>query len=153
MLVSYAEWLLKNLDWKKGERCKWTDGCQTAVEFLKAHPEALVKQIKKFQTDDLLHNFEVIADYIQENLEIYFQDKIERAKQKFSYNNGDRKRMGSNDLLFDKLPDTFTLEDARMIKGPNVSDNSVRQMLKNWKKQGLVIQPDECTYQKVKQHP
>ena len=148
MLVSYAEWLLKNLDWKKGERRKWTCGCQTAVEFLKAHPDALEQQIKKFQTDDLLHNYEVIADYIQENLEIYFQEKIERAKQKFSYSIGERKRMGKNDLLFDKLPDTFTVQDARLVKGPNASDNSVMQMLKNWTKQGLIIK-EEDTYKKV----
>ena len=35
------------------------------------------------------------------------------------------------------------------VKGANVSRNSVRQMLKNWKKQGLIVQTEAGRYRKV----
>ena len=152
MLCSYAEWLLKNLDHKRGSKPKWAHGCKTAIEFLKAHPKAVEQQLLQFQTEDMLDNYEVLADYILDNLEIHFKEKIEMAKSKLSYNSAERKRYGRNDLLFDKLPNTFTSEDARRVKGQDASDNSVRQMLKNWKNQGLIIQTETNKYEKVS-HP
>ena len=149
MLCSYAEWLLDNLDRKNGFKCKWTHGCKTAIEFLKAHPNAVEQQLLQFQTEEMLSNFEVIADYIMDNLEFYFKDKIQNAKDAENYIIGDRTQPGKNDDIYSKLPDEFNFSDARRVK-PDASDNSIRQMVKNWKKQGLVIMLSAGKYKKIK---
>jgi predicted transcriptional regulator len=47
----------------------------------------------------------------------------------------------------------FTFEQATQqsiaVKGAGVTHNSVRQMLKNWKKQGLITQDEAGRYRKV----
>jgi hypothetical protein len=138
MLCSYAEWLLDNIDRKKGFKCKWTHGCKTAIEFLKAHPTAVEQQLLQFQTEEMLNNFEVIADYIMDNLEFYFKEKIQIAKESNNYIIGERVLQGKNDDFYSQLAEEFTAEDARKVRGPEVTQNAVKQMLKNWKKQGLI---------------
>ena len=138
MLCSYAEWLLDNIDRKKGFKCKWTHGCKTAIEFLKAHPTAVEQQLLQFQTEEMLNNFEVIADYIMDNLEFYFKEKIQMAKESNNYIIGERVLQGKNDDFYSQLAEEFTAEDARKVRGPEVTQNAVKQMLKNWKKQGLI---------------
>ncbi len=138
MLCSYAEWLLDNIDRKKGYKCKWTHGCKTAIEFLKAHPTAVEQQLLQFQTEEMLNNFEVIADYIMDNLEFYFKEKIQMAKESNNYIIGERVLQGKNDDFYSQLAEEFTAEDARKVRGPEVTQNAVKQMLKNWKKQGLI---------------
>ncbi|MBR1411619.1 MAG: hypothetical protein IJ577_00670, partial [Prevotella sp.] len=65
----------------------------------------------------------------------------------------DRQRMGKNDSIFARLDFDFSFEAALQqsiaVKGGNVSRNSVRQMLKNWKKQGLITQTDMVRYKKI----
>ena len=43
----------------------------------------------------------------------------------------------------------FAYQQSVAVKGANVSHNSVKQMLKNWKKQGLTIQTETGRYRKV----
>ena len=150
MLCSYAEWLLENLDHKRGFKFKWTHGCKTAEEFLKAHPNAVEQQLPQFQTEEMLDNFEVIADYIMDNLEFYFKEKIQNAKESSNYMIGERIRLGKNDNIYNQLPEDFTSSDASRARGPGASANSVRQMLKNWRKQGLIIQTGKDQFKKVK---
>jgi len=138
MLCSYAEWLLDNLEHHRGVKAKWTHGCKTAIEFLKAHPNAVEQQLPQFQTEEMLNNFEVLADYIMDNLEFYFKDKIENAKDSSNYVIGERVLQGKNDDFYSQLPEEFTAEDARKVKGPEATPNAVKQMLKNWRKQGLI---------------
>lgn len=149
MLCSYIEWLLNALDRKKGAKCKWAHGCKTAKEFLLLHPSAFQKQLQQFQTEAMLDNYEVLADYMLDNLEYYFKDKIEIAKSSQNYAIGERIQAGRNDSLYNQLSDKFTFNDARRVKGSGVSDNSVKQMLKNWKKQGLIITIDPGKYKKI----
>jgi hypothetical protein len=138
MLCSYVEWLLDNMDRKNGFKCKWTHGCKTAIEFLKAHPNAVEQQLPQFQTEEMLSNFEVIADYIMDNLEFYFKDKIQNAKESSNYVIGERVLQGKNDDFYSQLSEEFTAEDARKIRGSEATPNAVKQMLKNWRKQGLI---------------
>jgi transcriptional regulator len=48
----------------------------------------------------------------------------------------------------------FSFEQAMQqsvaVKGANVNHNTVRQMLKNWRKQGLVVLEEDGNYRKVK---
>lgn len=65
----------------------------------------------------------------------------------------DRSRRGRNDSIFECLDVTFTFEQAQQqsvaIKGANVTHEAVRQMLKNWKRQGLINILPDARYQKV----
>ena len=65
----------------------------------------------------------------------------------------DRIRRGRNDTIFERLDVTFTFEQAQQqsvaIKGANVTHEAVRQMLKNWKRQGLINILPDSRYQKV----
>ena len=148
MLCSYIEWLLNELDRKKGSKCKWAHGCKTAKEFLLKHPSAVVEQLLQFQTEARLDNYEVLADYMLDNLEYYFKEKIETAKSSPNYAIGDRTVASRNDSLYNQLPETFTVTDARRVRGPNGSYNAVKQMLKNWKRQGLIMSVEYGKYKK-----
>jgi hypothetical protein len=149
MLCSYAEWLLNNLDRKKGNKFKWAHGCKTAEEFLKAHPNVVEKQLLQFQTEEMLDNYEVLADYILDNLEFYFKEKIQNAKESRNYTSGERVLPGKNNDYFSQLPNDFTAEDARRVKGSGASPNAVKQMLKNWKNQGLIMMITPGHYKKL----
>ena len=86
----------------------------------------------------------------------FFRDRIESAFNSRDYaGGGDRQRMGRNDSIFARLDVDFGFEGAYQhsvsVKGANVTHNSVRQMLKNWKKQGLIVQTDAGRYRKVQE--
>ena len=84
----------------------------------------------------------------------FFRDRIEQAFNSRNYGgslNGERKKRGKNDSIFERLDVQFTFEQAMQhsvaMKGADVTHNTVRQMLKNWKKQGLV---DEIEFGKFR---
>ena len=58
-----------------------------------------------------------------------------------------------NDSIFERLDIQFTTEQAMQqsvaVKGANVNRNTVRQMLKNWRKQGLVVLEEDGNYRKL----
>ena len=70
------------------------------------------------------------------------------------YLNGERLKRGKNDSIYERLDVQFSFEQATQhsiaVKGAGVTHNSVRQMLKNWRKQGLVFLTDDGRYRKVK---
>ena len=41
------------------------------------------------------------------------------------------------------------MQHSVAVKGSNVNHNTVRQMLKNWRKQGLVVMDQDGSYRKV----
>ena len=67
---------------------------------------------------------------------------------------GNRLKRGKNDSIYERLDMQFTFEQAMQhsvaIKGAGVNHNTVRQMLKNWSKQGLVVKTEDGRYRKVK---
>ena len=58
-----------------------------------------------------------------------------------------------NDSIFERLDIQFTTEQAMQqsvaVKGAGVTRNTVRQMLKNWRKQGLVVLGADGNYRKL----
>ena len=62
-------------------------------------------------------------------------------------------KRGKNDTIYERLDAQFTFEQALQfsvaMKGAGVTHNSVRQMLKNWRNQGLVSQTPEGAYRKM----
>jgi hypothetical protein len=96
----------------------------------------------------------VVADYLMETALYFFRDRIEAAFNSREYSGtNDRQRMGKNDSIFERLDVEFGFDGAFQhsvsVKGANVSRNTVRQMLKNWKKQGLIVQTEAGRYKKV----
>ena len=84
------------------------------------------------------------------------RERIENAFASKDYSGGigkERIRYGKNDSIFERLDLQFTLDQAMQqsvaIKGASVTRNSVKQMLKNWRIQGLVVNTKESTYKKV----
>ena len=68
--------------------------------------------------------------------------------------NGERTKRGKNDSIFERLDIQFSFEQAMQqsvaVKGANVNHNTVRQMLKNWRKQKLVVLEEDGNYRKIK---
>ena len=58
-----------------------------------------------------------------------------------------------NDSIFERLDIQFTTEQAMQqsvaVKGAGVNHNTVRQMLKNWRKQRLVVLEEDGNYRKL----
>lgn len=119
-----------------------------AEKQLKLHPTLTAEMAVKMQTPAMLDAYEVIAESLIDNDMLYFRDKLEAANGQVGAVS-DRKRSGKNDRIYDRLSDTFTFEQAMGAKGCGCTANSVRQMLKNWRKQGLISQVDDRHYAKI----
>ena len=86
----------------------------------------------------------------------YFRERIEAAYEGKDYRGNVtsvRNRKGKNDSIYERLSPEFTFEQALQqsiaVKGAAATRNSVHQMLKNWKNQGLVIQAEYDKWVKV----
>ena len=141
---------------KVAEQLIQKHGYSGAEKQLKAHPGIWKTMLEKAQTPQMLNTYHVVADYLLDCALYFFRDRIENAFSSRNYaGNGDRQRMGKNDSIFARLDVEFGFEGAFQhsisVKGCNVSHNQVRQMLKNWKKQGLIIQTEAGRYRKVQE--
>jgi len=131
-------------------------GLNGAEAQLKQNPSLWKELLLKAQTPQLLEAYDVIADALLENALYFFRDRIENAFASRDYAghiSGDRSKRGRNDSIFARLDVQFTFEQAMQfsvaMKGAGVTHNSVRQMLKNWRKQGLVVLTDDGNYRKM----
>ena len=131
-------------------------GLSGAEAQLKQKPGLWRELLLKAQTPTMLEVYDVIADQLLENALYFFRDRIENAFQSRDYAgglNGERQKRGKNDSIFERLDIQFTFEQAMQhsvaVKGSNVNHNTVRQMLKNWRKQGLVVLEQDGNYRKV----
>ena len=131
-------------------------GFQGAEKLLKQNPQGWKDLIVKMQTPTMMGVFNVLADYQLDNALYFFRSRIEDAfssKEYCGQTTYDRSHRGKNDSIFERLDVTFSFEQAQQqsisVKGASVTNETVRQMLKNWKRQGLIgILPDK-RYQKV----
>ena len=143
MLCKVAEQLIK------------AHGLAGAEKRLKENPQLWKEMIVKTQTPTMLAVFDVLADYLMENALYFFRERIEAAFSSREYvgqTNCSRLHRGKNDTIFEKLDTIFTAEQALQqsvtIKGSSNSE-AVRQMLKNWRKQGLIAQIPDGRFQKI----
>ena len=131
-------------------------GFNGAEKQLKESPDLWKGMLVKMQTPTMLETFNILADYQLDNALYFFRSRIEDAfssKNYCSQSPYDRTHRGKNDSIFERLDVTFTFEQAEQqsvaVKGATATHETVRQMLKNWKRQGLIsILPDK-RYQKV----
>ena len=131
-------------------------GFQGAETQLKQNPQLWKELIVKMQTPTMLAVFDTLADYQLENALYFFRSRIEDAFSSKSYcgqSPYDRTRRGRNDSIFERLDVTFTFEQAEQqsvaVKGASSTRESVKQMLKNWKRQGLISVLPDKRYQKA----
>ena len=145
MLCKVAEFLIRKY------------GAEEAESQLKQNPFLWKELIVKMQTPVMLSAFDVLANYQLENALYFFRSRIEAAFSSKDYCGqqvmADRIRRGRNDTIFERLDVSFTFEQAQQqsvaIKGASVTHEAVRQMLKNWKRQGLITILPDARYQKV----
>ena len=130
-------------------------GMSGAETMLKQSPNLWKEMLLKTQTPTMLDAYDVIADSLLENALYFFRDRIENAFKSRNYagQSGERQKRGRNDTIYGRLDVQFTYEQAMQhtvaVKGAEVTTNTVRQMLKNWRKQGLVVLEQNGKYRKV----
>lgn len=133
MLCAVAEKLIKK------------HGVDAAEEMLKNDKGLLQKMMKREQTPAMLETYKVIADYIIDNDLYFFREKLENAYKKSEerIKMGLRVIRGKNDSIYSRLPQMFShaelVAEARKIKGPDVTDNAIKQIIKNWKASELIV--------------
>lgn len=131
-------------------------GFNGAEKQLKESPDLWKGMLVKTQTPTMLETFNILADYQLDNALYFFRSRIEDAFSSKSYcgqSAYDRSRRGKNDSIFERLDVTFTFEQAEQqsiaVKGASATHETVKQMLKNWKRQGLICVLPDMRYQKV----
>ena len=129
-------------------------GLNGAETQLKQKPYLWKEMLQKTQTPAMLDMYDVIADQLLDSALYYFRDRIEKAYRSRDYAAGNsRSRRSKNDTIYERLDVQFSFDQAMQfcvaIKGADVTRNSVQQMLKNWRKQGLVSLTDDGGYRKV----
>ena len=131
-------------------------GLNGAEAHLKEHPHLWKEMLLKAQTPTMLEAYDVIADSLIENALYFFRDRIENAFNSRDYvgnSSGERTKRGKNDSIYARLDMEFTFEQAMQhsvaVKGAGVTRNTITQMLKNWRKQGLVVPSDIGKYRKI----
>ena len=131
-------------------------GFQGAEKLLKQNPLLWKEMIVKMQTPTMLAVFNVLADYQLDNALYFFRSRIEEAFSSRDYCGQkpyDRTHRGKNDSIFERLDTTFSFEQAQQqsisVKGANTTLEAVKQMLKNWKRQGLIVVLPDMRYQKL----
>ena len=131
-------------------------GWSGAEAHLKQFPNLWKEMLLKAQTSTVFTAYDIIADSLIENALFFFRDRIENAfgsRDYAGYQNGDRAKRGKNDSIYERLDLQFTFEQAMQhsiaIKGASVTHNSVRQMLKNWRNQRLIVQSEDGKFRKI----
>lgn len=143
--------------------CKVTEqlikahGLAGAEKRLKENPGLWKEMIVKTQTPSMLSAFDSLANYQMENALYFFRERIEAAFSSREYAGKtvgmDRTRRGKNDTIYESLDVNFTAEQAMqqsiVVKGAGVTNMAVQQMLKNWRRQGLIVPKPNKRYQKI----
>ena len=131
-------------------------GLSGAESQLKQNPNLWKELLLKAQTPQMLDIYDVIADSLIENALYFFRERIENAFRSRDYaggTSGERTRRSKNDSIYARLDPQFTEDQAMQhsvaIKGAGVTRNSVQQMLKNWRKQGLIERLENNRYRKL----
>ena len=130
-------------------------GLNGAETQLKQKPDLWKTMLLKAQTPQMLDMYDVIADSLMDNAMYFFRHRIQLAFNSRDYagKGNQRQKSGKNDTIFQRLDMQFTVEQAMQhsiaIKGADVTSNSVQQMLKNWRNQGLIIQVKDGKFRKM----
>lgn len=142
---------------KVAEQLVKAHGLAGAEKRLKETPGLWKEMIVKTQTPSMLSAFDSLANYQMENALYFFRERIEAAFSSREYAGKtvgmERTRRGKNDTIYESLDVNFTAEQAMqqsiVVKGAGVTNMAVQQMLKNWRRQGLIVPKPNKRYQKI----
>ena len=130
-------------------------GLNGAEAQLKQKPGLWKELLLKAQTPQMLEVFDIIADSLIENALYFFRERIENAFGSRDYAgrmSGERSKHGKNDTIYERLDPQFTFDQAmqqcRVEKGAEATLNTVHQMLKNWRKQKLIVKVGRGLFRK-----
>ena len=130
-------------------------GLNGAEAQLKQKPSLWRELLLKAQTPQMLEVFDIIADSLIENALYFFRERIENAFGSRDYAgrmSGERSKHGKNDTIYERLDPQFTFDQAmqqcRVEKGAEATLNTVHQMLKNWRKQKLIVKVGRGLFRK-----
>ena len=116
-----------------------------AEKALVENPDITAELIVDEQTPAMLKVYQNIADYIVDMEMLFFGDKI---KAKYEDKNcrvlGDeRKYRTNNDTIYECLPTVFSkdqlAQQCKINTGEDPTETKVWSMLRNWKRQGLIV--------------
>ena len=130
-------------------------GFQGAEKQLKTHPTLWQELLQRQQTPEMLATFDVLADYMIDNVIYFFRERIEEAFRAATYAPSDapRTQKGSNDTIYRKLAGQFTTEEAYgatvSVRGFDVQRGRVFTMLSRWERQGMVERIEKGVYKKT----
>ena len=130
---------------KVAERLIKEHGYEGAEKVLVENPDITAKLIVDEQTPAMLKAYDNIADYILE-MDMLFFSKILKAsyEDKNCHVLGEERcyRTG-NDTIYECLPQVFSKEQleqqCKMNNGEEPTESKVSSMLRNWKRQGLIV--------------
>ena len=116
-------------------------GLNGAETLLKQKPTLWKEMLVRTQTAQMLETYDVIADSLMDNALFFFRERIENAVNSRNYAGN------QNDV---RMRRTFAqaMQQSVIEKGASVTQNSVQQMLKNWRNQGLIVQTNNDTFRK-----
>lgn len=127
-------------------------GLAGAEAELKKDPYLWQDFAQNSQGKDILSAYPIIANALLDTNLSFFRHKIEAESSEFNKSIGGRVRSSKNDSIYERLDATFTVPQAEqqaiICKG-KISRNSVFQMIKNWKKQGLIECVKPGVYRKI----
>jgi hypothetical protein len=131
-------------------------GMNGAETRLKQNPNLWKEMLLKAQTPQMLDVYDEIANSLIENALHFFRERIENAFTSRDYTGSpfrERIRRTKNDSIFERLDVQFTFEQAMQhtvaVKGAIVTRNTVYQMLKNWRNQGLIERIEDAKFRKL----
>ena len=130
---------------KVAERLIKEHGYEGAEKVLVENPDITAQLIVDEQTPAMLKAYDNIADYILEMDMLFFSEKLKATyKDKNCRVLGEERcyRTG-NDTIYECLPQVFSKEQlaqqCKMNNGEEPTDTKVSSMLRNWKRQGLIV--------------
>ena len=131
--------------YKVAERLIKEHGYEGAEKVLVENPDITAQLIVDEQTPAMLKAYDNIAEYILE-MDMLFFSKILKAsyEDKNCHVLGEERcyRTG-NDTIYECLPQVFSKEQleqqCKMNNGEEPTESKVSSMLRNWKRQGLIV--------------
>ena len=139
---------------KVAERLIKEHGYEGAEKALQDDPNLTANAIAKEETKAMMDTYDIIANYILDMDMLFFGEKL-----KSDYDNKDCRGMyegrtyrTANDTIYECLPGTFSREQlvqqCKMNNGEEPTETKVQSMLRNWKRQGLIIKSENSFIKK-----
>ena len=130
---------------KVADRLIKEHGFEGAEKALLADPKLTANAIAQEETKAMMDTYDIIANYILDMDMLFFGEKL-----KSDYENKDCRVMSegrtyhtANDTIYECLPAVFTREQlvqqCKMNNGEDPTETKVSSMLRNWKRQGLIV--------------